>query len=242
MLEYPILFAFIVGLLSTIHCVGMCGGIVGALTVSLPDTVRKNRWKLFLYLTVYNFGRLLSYAIAGALIGTLGYKIFMFVNPEQGHVILRWLAGIMMVGVGFYLAGWFPRLAMVETVGKPFWRVLEPLGRRILPVDTIYKAALFGLIWGWLPCGLVYAAVIYSVSTGSAINGALFMMSFGIGTLPAMVTTGMLSGWILRMSRQPKVRTAMGMLIIILALLTIFAVDTSGHMDHSQHFREYHLH
>jgi sulfite exporter TauE/SafE len=130
----------------------------------------------------------------------------------------------------------------VETIGKPLWRILEPLGRRILPVDTLYKAAVFGLIWGWLPCGLVYAAVIYSVTTESAINGALFMLSFGLGTLPSMLTTGMLSGWIFRITRNPGVRTAMGMLIIVLALLTIFAVDTSGHMDHSQHFREFHLH
>ena len=131
---------------------------------------------------------------------------------------------------------------MVETVGRPLWRVLEPLGRRMLPVDTLPKAALFGVIWGWLPCGLVYAAVIYSVTTGSALNGALFMLSFGLGTLPSMVTTGMLSGWILRMTRQPGVRTTMGVLIIVLALLTIFAVDTAGQMDHSQHFRGYHLH
>ncbi|WP_455204990.1 sulfite exporter TauE/SafE family protein [Kaarinaea lacus] len=238
-MEYSLIFAFTVGFFSTLHCVGMCGGIIGALSFSLPTEVRENRWRFLPYLLAYNAGRIISYAIAGALIGWLGLAMFQTISPKYGHAILQWLAALFMVAIGLYLAGWLPRLALIESIGRPLWNKLEPLGQRLLPVKSPVQALVFGLIWGWLPCGLVYAAVIFAASTGGAINGALFMAFFGVGTLPTVLSAGILSSWVARLSHMPRVRRGAGIFIILLAIATVIAATS---MDHAQFFHYFHTH
>jgi sulfite exporter TauE/SafE len=238
-LEYSLLFALTVGLFSSLHCLGMCGGIVGALSFGLPEEIRQNRWRFIPYLLAYNSGRLLSYATAGGLIGWLGMSLFISISPHYGHTLLKWLAAAFMVAIGLYLAGWFSRFALLENLGRPLWRKLEPLGQRLLPVQSLLKAFFFGLVWGWLPCGLVYAAVVYAAASGGAADGALFMVFFGLGTLPAVLTAGILSHWIARLSQTPRVRRGAGVFIIFLAVLTLFA---SSATDHAHFFEYFHRH
>ena len=148
--------AFLVGLLAALHCLGMCGGILGALTFSLPYETRREWPRMLPFLLAYNLGRVASYAVAGAAFGWIGGALLAAGSNPWPHRVLQWLAALVLVGIGLYIAGWFPRFTEVERLGAPLWRRLEPLGRRLLPVTTLPRALIFGAIWGWLPCGLVY--------------------------------------------------------------------------------------
>ena len=238
-MAYSLLFALTVGLVSSLHCLGMCGSIIGALSFGLPADIRQNRWQFIAYLLAYNTGRITSYAVAGALIGGLGMTVFTSISPRYGHSLLQWIAAAFMVAIGLYFVGWFSRFALVENIGRPLWRKLEPLGRRLLPVQSPVKALLFGLIWGWLPCGLVYAAIVYAAASGSAVDGALFMVFFGLGTLPAVLSAGIFSHWIARLSRLSQVKRGAGIFIILLAILTLFASSATNHA-HNLHY--FHMH
>lgn len=220
--------AFIVGLFSTIHCLGMCGGIIGSLTMSLPAPVRQNAVRLLSYTAIFNTGRIVSYVLAGTVAGAFGQTMMEYLSPRYAHVILQLFATFIMVGIGVHLAGWFPRFNILEKIGAPLWQKLEPLGQRLLPVKSPGRAFLFGLIWGWLPCGLVYAALIWSTSSGDAGHGALFMLAFGAGTLIPVMTAGMLTGWMIKLSHTPHIRPIVGSLIIILAVLSLAVTLQQG--------------
>lgn len=223
-MDFPLIAAFIVGLFSTLHCIGMCGGIMGALTLSLAPELRSSRRRLSPYLLAYNLGRISSYAMAGAIIATLGSGLYLLISPRLGHLALQLLAATLLIGIGLYLAGWFPRFAAIERLGLPLWRRLEPLGRRLMPVRSPWQALLYGLVWGWLPCGLVYTTLLWTVTAGTALDGALFMIAFGLGTLPPIFAAGMLAEWITHLRRNKWWRQAAGILLITMALVgLIFA-------------------
>lgn len=152
--------AFLLGIFSTMHCIGMCGGIIGALSLSLPVEVRNHKPRLFAFVMSYNIGRLASYSLAGLIAGAVGTSVIQSTGFDQGHTILRMVGVAMMVAIGLYLTGWLPQLARVEKIGIPVWKRLEPIGRKLVPVSSIPKALSYGLIWGWLPCGLVYFVLI----------------------------------------------------------------------------------
>ncbi|OOZ42346.1 hypothetical protein BOW53_00455 [Solemya pervernicosa gill symbiont] len=218
-LEYPLLSALLIGFLSTLHCLGMCGGIMGVLTFSLPKVVRDQPLRLGGYLLAYSIGRVGSYTVAGALVGSMGGALLESFDQTYGFIIIQGAAALLMAAIGLYLAGWFPRFAMIEKIGIPLWNRLEPIGRRLLPVSSPLQALLYGVIWGWLPCGLVYTALIWTISAGSALNGALFMLLFGVGTLPAVTSAGMLAGTITRYAQYPLARRIAGSMLIVMALV-----------------------
>lgn len=214
--------AFLLGFFSTMHCIGMCGGIIGALSLSLPVETRNNKAKLFSFVLSYNIGRIASYSIAGLIAGAIGATALQSVGFEQGHAILRIIGVSMMVAIGLYLTGWLPQLARVEKIGIPVWKRLEPIGRKLVPVTSIPKALSYGLIWGWLPCGMVYFVLIWALTSGNAINGALIMLAFGAGTLPTLITAGFMTSWITRFAHSARARQAVGLLIIAMAIGSLF--------------------
>ncbi|MEJ1342355.1 MAG: sulfite exporter TauE/SafE family protein [Candidatus Sedimenticola sp. (ex Thyasira tokunagai)] len=214
--------AFTVGLFSTLHCIGMCGGIMGALSYGLPPEIRQNSSRFLLFLVVYNSGRVLSYALAGALLGWLGGGLLEALGEGQGHRWLQWLAALMMVLIGLHVAGWLPKLAQVERIGVPLWRRLEPLGRSLMPVQNLSKALVYGFIWGWLPCGLVYTMLLSTATKMGPVSGALYMAAFGLGTLPAVVATGVLTGRLYGLARNPYLKVVVGFTIILIGLLTLW--------------------
>jgi len=233
-MELTFISAFFVGLFSTIHCLGMCGGIIGALTFSLPEHIRNNRWRLIPYVSAYNTGRITSYCVAGALAGSLGDGIIKF-TPQYGHLALQLFATTLMIGIGLYLAGWFPAFARIEHIGKPVWKKLEPISQKLIPVKTPGHAFLFGIVWGWLPCGLVYTALIWSATASSAKDGALLMLAFGAGTLPTVMIAGILTGWFVRLSRSTYIRPLVGITVIIMALVTGYIALEHGGIPHIKH-------
>ncbi|MBA2778027.1 sulfite exporter TauE/SafE family protein [Billgrantia kenyensis] len=208
--------AFLLGLLSSTHCLGMCGGIAGALTFSLSPEVRaRPRWLTTFNLT-YNAGRISSYLVAGALVaGSAG--VLSSTVGTANRPLMAVLGAAFLIAVGLYIAGWFPRFARIEALGRPLWQYLEPMGRRLLPVRRLYQAYGFGLIWGWLPCGLVYSALLYSLTTEVAWRGALFMLFFGLGTMPMLFTVGVMASSTAARLRSPFVRRLAGLVIIMLA-------------------------
>src|SRR5690606_24393006 len=136
----------------------------------------------------YNVGRIASYALAGAAFGYIGSRL-LTLTPDA-RLVARLVAGGFMVALGLYLTGWWRLLGALERAGGRLWRHLEPIGRRFLPVDHPGKAFLVGMVWGWLPCGMVYAALAWSLTAGSALEGAALMGAFGAGTLPALLAAG----------------------------------------------------
>ncbi len=222
--------AFLLGLFSTIHCIGMCGGIIGALSLTLPADIRNHKPRLFSFILTYNTGRILSYAAAGLIAGAIGTGVLQSSGFEQGHTILRIIGISMMIAIGLYLAGWLPQLAAIEKVGKPVWQLIEPVGRKLMPVDSLLKAFIYGMIWGWLPCGLVYFVLIWALTAGDAIHGAMTMLAFGAGTLPTLMTAGFMTSWLTRFARSSRARQIVGLLIILMAIGSLFLP-----MEHHHH-------
>ncbi len=230
MAEITVLVAFSIGLLSTLHCLGMCSGIIGALSFSLPDKVRHSNKAMLPYLMGYNLGRIFSYTVAGLAVGAISGNIFSHVSPRLGHLLLETTAASILLLIGLHLAGWFPRLISLEKIGKPIWKRLEPWGRRLLPVQSPWHAAAFGTIWGWLPCGLVYSTLLWAGSSGTAMESALLMLAFGVGTLPTTLFAGYLSGWLSKVRQNPLFRKGAGTIIMTIALVSLFfALDPNAH-------------
>ena len=233
--ELTFVSAFLIGLLGSVHCIGMCGGIVGALTLGLHQDIRRSAIRIFPYLLFYNLGRISSYAIAGALLGFVGAQILNIAPAPQAQLMARLLTGAFMIALGLYLAGWWPGLAALEKLGGHFWRRLEPMGRRFLPVNHPLKALALGLVWGWLPCGMVYATLVWSLASGSAVRGAELMFAFGMGTLPMLFAMGAAARWLGNATRAPWVRCSVGVLILLFgANILVTSGEQSGH-DHSLH-------
>jgi len=227
--EFSYLAALLVGLFGGVHCVGMCGGIVGALSFGLPEAVRGRPLRFLPYLLGYNGGRLASYAFAGALMGGLGMAASAMGTLHEIRILMMALAGLFLVGMGLYLGGWWFGLARVERLGQALWRFLEPIGRRFIPVRSPANALALGLVWGWLPCGLVYSTLIWSISAGSPLKGALLMLSFGVGTLPNLLAMGLVAGKLSAWLRLRWVRRTAGFIVLgfgLYMLAEVFALIT----------------
>ena len=206
---------FLVGLLGGTHCIGMCGGIVGALSLGAAS-----RPSLHL---AYNAGRILSYGVAGAIAGALGGASLALSDQLPARLMLFILANLMLVALGLYLMGVTRALAFSERFGQKLWRHLQPLTRRYLPARTMAQAFPLGLLWGWLPCGLVYSALVTALASGSAASGAALMLAFGLGTLPNLLLAGLLAVRLKAYAAKPAVRLAAGLLVLCFGLWGLFA-------------------
>jgi hypothetical protein len=216
MSEIDLISAFVVGLLGGVHCVGMCGGIVGALSLGLPSQ------RQLPILLGYNLGRISSYTLAGALMGALGFYFSGLLPVQTAQRVLLGFAGVFMVLLGLYLGGWWNLLSRIERMGGVLWRRIEPLGRGLLPVRSPGQAVALGLLWGWLPCGLVYSALVWTVASGGPVQGGLLMLAFGLGTLPNLLLMGVAAVQLQRWVRKPATRAIAGGLIIAFGLWQLY--------------------
>lgn len=218
--EVSLLTAFLVGLLGAVHCVGMCGGIVGALSLGIPERQRRGvaRWY---FLLSYNLGRLVSYTFAGALLGGIGWLASNWSGVYQVQQYLQLAAAIFMLALGLYLGGWWQALVVLERAGGLVWARIEPLGRRFLPVRSPFHAFVLGLLWGWLPCGLVYSVLVWSIAAGDPLRGAGIMLAFGLGTLPSVLLMGAAAAGLAARVRDPRARHAAGFLVILFGVYAL---------------------
>lgn len=225
--DNSLLALFLVGLLGGGHCIGMCGGIVGALAlgaggkspalagaplsfVAAPAAPAVPALRLHL---AYNTGRIASYTAAGAIAGALGGLSLFLAGQLPLRLVLATLADLMLVLLGVYLTGSTGVLSLVERVGQSLWRRLSPLTRRFLPVRGVAQAFPLGLLWGWLPCGLVYSALVTALGAGSAGQGALCMLAFGLGTLPNLLLAGLLAARLRQWLTRRPVRVVAGIVV-----------------------------
>ena len=217
MLELSLASAFLVGLLGGGHCAGMCGGIVGAVSLSLPGSRPRID-----FLLAYNLGRIASYGAAGLLAGAIGASSFFLDHVLPVERVLYALASVMLILLGLYLAGIWRGVVVLETVGGKLWRQVQPWSKRFLPVRTLPQALALGSIWGWLPCGLVYSVVVAALATGSPWHGAALMLAFGLGTLPALLAMGMAAVRMRAVLRHVWVRRLSGLVVIGFGLLGLW--------------------
>ena len=230
--EASYLTAFLVGLFGGVHCVGMCGGIVGALSFGLSEDVRQQPRRMLPYLLAYNLARISSYTLAGILLGGISALALQLVAINQFQQALLIFAGLFMILLGLYVGGWWPVLLRLEQAGGLIWRHLEPLGRRFLPVHSVLQAFMLGLVWGWLPCGLVYSVLIWAIASGGPLEGGLLLLSFGLGTLPNLLAMGLFAATLSRWVRYPWVRWLAGATIIIFGVVQIMQVWNSSMVVH----------
>jgi sulfite exporter TauE/SafE len=211
---------FFIGLASSIHCLGMCGSIITALSLGLPADIRNSSIRMSFIVLAYNCGRIGSYTLAGALAGFIGNRFAGIFELENGHLVLQIMAGIILIMLGLNIAGWMPRFKQIEILGTGVWKYLQPLGKRFLPVTKISNAMLIGTIWGWLPCGLVYSILLLAITSGSSQQGAIYLFIFGIGTIPSMFAAGITIGLFRQYVQNISLRRIAGLLIIFVGLVT----------------------
>lgn len=209
-----LLSALMLGLLGGGHCLGMCGGLMGALTLAIPAERRHHRLRL---LVAYNAGRILSYTTAGLLLGLAGWALAS--GPLA--TVMRSIAGLLLIAMGLYLAGWWSGLTRIEVLGRGLWRHLQPITRRCMPITSAPRALVLGGLWGWLPCGLVYSTLLWAASQGDALRSAALMLAFGLGTLPVLLATGLAAERLVSLLRRRGVRIAGGLLVILFGLWTL---------------------
>lgn len=209
-----LLSAWVLGLLGGGHCLGMCGGLMGALTMAIPPEQRARRLRL---LFAYNLGRVLSYSLAGFLIGLAGWAV----AKSPAAMTLRVIAALLLISMGLYLAGWWSGLTRVEALGRGLWRHIQPVASRLMPVTSVSRALILGALWGWLPCGLVYSTLLWSASQGDALDSAMLMLAFGIGTWPVLLATGLAAERLTTLLRKRGVRVAGGIMVILFGIWTM---------------------
>ena len=226
--ELTFLSAFLAGLLATMHCIGMCGSIIGALSMSLPAHVHQSYFRLWPYLLSYNLGRISSYVVAGILAGFLGGQLVKFLSLTHLHWVVMGISGLFMIVLGLYIGKWWQVLTVLEKIGASLWQRIEPLGRYCIPVKHPLQALGFGLVWGWLPCGLVYSILVFSLASCNAWQGGLLMLGFGLGTLPVSLAMGVTTPWLTRLAHKRIVHRLVGLLVIVFGCFILVESFTNG--------------
>lgn len=225
-----VMAAFVTGLLGSAHCFGMCAGLSGLFAVNASVASLRSQLPMAI---VYNTGRILSYAFLGVLVATVGQSVVKAIPNIAAPV--RLAGGLLIVIVGLQVAFGWRFLAPLEQAGATIWKRIAPAAKNLLPVTTLRKALGLGLLWGWLPCGLVYSVLLLAATTANALNGGLVMIAFGIGTMPAMIMTGISAS---RLSQfLSRKRMGAGLLIVLIGAITMAMpiMKFSGDADNGTH-------
>ncbi len=240
--------AAVAGLAASGHCLGMCGGIAGALAMRRPDAAFGSKLG---YALAYNLSRIASYAIAGALAGLLGRTLLQAVDVAPLSIAFRVVAGLIMIAAAARLLFGWRLLDPLEAAGSGLWRRVAPWAGRQGRSGGLGGAVGLGLAWGWLPCGMTYSMLLLAATTASVPMGAAVMLAFGLGTLPSMVTATVAFERIARtLSSRATLRNVAGVLLLAFGLWTAgnalrHGSSHAGHgqpaqtQDHSQHGGEH---
>lgn len=195
---------------------------MGALTCSMPRTANNQSFYRNSFILLFNLGRILTYTTLGLVSGFVGNSLGANLDPTYWRIGANLLAGLSMILLGLYLAERFSWVRSIDVVGAKLWKRLQPVTLSLLPITTPGRALVCGAVWGWLPCGLVYYALILALSIGDMVSSALFMFIFGLGTMPALVATGVMSGFLVKMTRQPSIRYLSSLIIIAFGCATLY--------------------
>ncbi|WP_299330347.1 sulfite exporter TauE/SafE family protein [uncultured Psychrobacter sp.] len=232
--------ALFMGFFGSPHCLGMCGGLVAAFSLSMKDVSPAKRRAL---IATYHFGRLTSYALLGLVAGLIGTTVLA--PLMVGNSTPRILLGLVLVFVGATMLG-LPFLTKLERFGMRFWQYLSPLRQKVFPLNTYPRALAAGLLWGFLPCGLVYGALLIAVVAHDPLSGAALMFVFGLGTIPMLVATHTTVNWLRGQIGRLRLRQFNGAIMVmsglaVVAIPMVMANMHGGHggghgqMDHGSH-------
>ncbi|RUO25684.1 sulfite exporter TauE/SafE family protein [Aliidiomarina minuta] len=208
MQQIDLVSAVLMGLAGSGHCIAMCGGLAGAMGLN------QSPWRLL----IYNLGRISSYMLAGAILGSAIFAITQVSN--QSLIIVRFAAGLMMILLALYITRVWMALAFLERVGAYLWRLIKPLLRYFPANAGAGRLYIAGMLWGWLPCGLVYSALTWAALSGSPQGGALTMLAFGLGTLPSMLIFGVFSRKLSTLVTSAGFRWVAGILLLVYGIMT----------------------
>lgn len=216
MTDPTLLSAFAIGLAGGGHCLGMCGGIAAALNLggqrSLPLTVS------------YHGGRVISYTLLGGLLGFATGSI----DIVAWTIGLRYLAGLLLIGMGLYVAGWWLGMQALERLGARLWKPVQAFSGRLLPIRNPAQGLALGLCWGLMPCGLIYSSLAWAATAQSATQSALLMFCFGLGTLPAMLAVSLGADKLQAFLRRRGLKLVIGLLLIASGVWTLYQVYIHG--------------
>lgn len=221
MLELNYVSAFLIGIAGGVHCIGMCGGIATAFSFAIP----KGHSQLP-YIVSYNLGRILSYTIAGAITGFIGG--IASVNLGLGLPVLQSVSIAFLVLLALYIGDWYKGLSIVERIGGRLWKRIAPFSKRLIPFKNPLYTFFYGMIWGWLPCGLVYSVLTWSLASQSALQGGAMMLSFGLGTLPTLLATSLGASFLVPVFQHKNTRQFISVLMLGLAIALTFSL-LKGH-------------
>lgn len=205
-----LLSALILGLMGSLHCIGMCGPIAFMLPVD-----RTNNFKKLGQIFIYHFGRLLAYAIIGLVFGLLGKSLYVFGIQQKLSIII----GILMILIVLLPYKTLNKFNLSKPIYKIIAKVKSKLGRE-LKKKTPDTFLTIGFLNGFLPCGLVYMALIGAVGMGNAIEGSLYMLLFGLGTVPLMTSVVFFSGF-LKGGIKSKIQKMVPIFVVLIGMLFI---------------------
>jgi len=209
------LTALLLGVFGSLHCMGMCGGIVGALTLNTQPS------KTLSIQLAYHLGRITTYGLIGLFAGFMG--LWLSQTHDQAGLILRSLSGGLLILMGLYLLGTTQALLWLEKAGSGLWRKVQPLTSKLLPVKSFKHALALGLVWGLLPCGLVYSTLSWALVSADPIHSASLMVVFGIGNTPALLSLAAFTSQLNRFKQNPWVKRFIGLSVMAFGAWTIIA-------------------
>lgn len=209
-MNYDITFftLFLLGFFGGTHCVGMCGGLSSAFALQLPPHL--NRLGL---IVILNLGRISSYVLIGLIVGLVGQIGISLDDTRWLQNGLYVAANILLLLLGLYLAGLSTAATQIERIGRPIWKRLNPILNRLLPIKSVPACFGVGMLWGWLPCGLVYSASLYALGSGNAVQGGLYMLAFALGTLPNLLAMGIFAAQLKTLLQRRAIRLCAGLLV-----------------------------
>lgn len=214
--------AFLAGFLGSAHCLGMCAGISGLFAVNANVATLRHQVPMAI---AYNSGRVLTYVLLGIIVASVGSAL-VGSKPTIARPILL-VTGVVIILIGLQVAFNWRLLNPIERMGGVLWQKISPMAKHFVPVTSLPRALGLGLLWGWLPCGLVYSVLLIAATSTTPMGGAATMLAFGIGTMPAMVMTGVAAAKLSAITRRRRTRLGLGLLIVALGVLTIIMPVTA---------------
>jgi sulfite exporter TauE/SafE len=224
--------AFATGIAGSGHCFGMCGGMAAAYGGKARRDVEGSpspAARALVQVVLYHAGRLGGYALLGAIAGAAGNLLLGAFDLLRLATMLRILTGVLIVVMGVRLLAGLAGLGFLEQGGARLWRHLAPAARRLAAGNGVAAALGAGLIWGWLPCGLVYSMLALAAATATPVMGGATLLAFGFGTLPAMLTSGLMAAQLSRILKSPRARPVAGVALVICGVWTVLAAQGHSH-------------
>ena len=213
-----LLTALLLGLFGASHCLVMCGGIAAG----IGQTAKASQHSAWQSAMAFNLGRISSYTLAGLLVGALGLWL-----QSQHHILmlsLRTLSRLLLILMGLYITRWLMWLTRLEALGQHVWRHIQPKAGRLLTEHHFIKRMQLGMLWGFLPCGLIYSTLGWVAANGDPMLGAVCMLCFGLGTFPAMFSATLAGGLLRTFLQNRLTKLISGLLLIGFGGWTLYSV------------------